>query len=131
MTEHKTTEHTLHLPHTTPPLHANQRHHWAVRAKLTRQLRDDTHILARAAKLPQGCSFATVTLHYLPTTRRRRDRHNLYPTVKACIDGLVDYGLVPDDSAVFVSAPEPVIHPANRSPRRSRLWLEIETKEVA
>lgn len=123
MTKHTTTK-LLPLPQHTPPLTANQRLHWAQKARITKQLRHTTHILAKTKKLPTG-TYATITLHYVPATNRRRDRHNLWPTVKAAVDGLIDYGLVPDDDHTHVSTPEPVIHPADRSPRETRLWLEI------
>lgn len=52
---------------------------------------------ARSAKLPQGLARVSVyaTLHF--TDSRRRDAHNYVAVIKAAIDGLVDYGLIPDD----------------------------------
>ena len=123
----------LPLPYTSPPLHANQRwRHWAQEAAVKRSVRRDAHLLARSGKLPRGCQFATITLHWAPTLRRERDAHNLYPLVKALIDGLTrgtkkspGYGLTPDDSTRYVSAPEPVIHEPGTAPRQHTLWLEI------
>lgn len=129
MTERTKTEHRLDLPFQAPPLTSNQRLHWGDKARRTRQVRTATHVLAQAAHLPKDANFATITLHYLPATNRRRDAHNLVPTVKAAVDGLVDYGLVPDDHAGFVSVPEPVIYPADKTPRQSRLWLEIVVEQ--
>ena len=44
------------------------------------------------------------------TQRRRRDPHNYCGTVlKACIDGLVQAGLVPDDNADLLGHREPVL----------------------
>jgi hypothetical protein len=37
-----------------------------------------------------------VTIHW-PPLNRRRDRLNLAPTIKACVDGFVDAGVLPDD----------------------------------
>ncbi len=37
---------------------------------------------------------------------RRRDPHNYYPTLKAIVDGLVDYGLLPDDSHEYLIGPD-------------------------
>ncbi|WP_157410858.1 hypothetical protein [Actinoplanes rectilineatus] len=52
---------------------------------------------ARAAHLPRGLNRVSVyaTIHF--TDARRRDAHNYMAVVKCCIDGLVDYGLIPDD----------------------------------
>lgn len=113
----------LDLPWDRPPLTANQRMHWAAKANITRAVRGTGYVLARNAKAPTTTRL-TVTLHYQPRDHRRRDRHNLWPTVKALVDGLVDAGLVPDDDTDHVSTPEPVIHPPNGS--KAAMWLELE-----
>lgn len=112
--------HRINLPWTTPPLSANQRMHWARKASTTRGLRQAGALLARNAPRTDRL---IVTLHWRPKDRRRRDRHNLYPTVKALVDGLVDAGIVPDDDTEHVSTPEPVIHQPDGEPG---MWLELE-----
>lgn len=107
------------LPWMQPPLTANQRLHWAVKASTTREVRRATCALGR--KAPRADRLI-VTLHYQPKDRRRRDAHNLWPTLKACVDGLVDAGIVPDDDTEHVSTPEPVIH----EPGAPALWLELD-----
>lgn len=71
---------------------------------------------AAAQSLPRGLARVSVfaTLHF--TDRRRRDAHNFMLSVKSCIDGLVDYGLIPDDRRehlvwTAVSEGEPVAKP--------------------
>lgn len=109
------------LPWTQPPLTANQRMHWAEKAGTTRDVRQTAAILTR--KAPRADRLV-VTLHYQPKQQRRRDRHNLWPTVKALVDGIVDAGIVPDDDTEHVSTPEPVIHtPDSAGPA---MWLELE-----
>jgi hypothetical protein len=56
-----------------------------------------TAVHAVHAGLPRGLARVSVyaTVHF--TDNRHRDAHNFMITVKCCIDGLVDYGLVPDD----------------------------------
>lgn len=120
------THHTLKLPHQKPPLTANMRHHWAQKARTTRQLRHDTRLLARANNLPKGALHATVHITYTPKDNRRRDPSNLMPTQKACLDGLVDYGLVPDDNPTYVEERMPVIAPKNGEPMDSRVRVEID-----
>lgn len=130
-TPEQTRTHTLTLPYDKPPLSANDRFsHWAVEAKTKRNIRRACLVLAKASGLPRDCSFATITLHYAPKDNRRRDPSNLMPTQKACLDGLVDYGLVPDDSMEYVEEQMPKIHPADKTPHRSRMWLEITVEEV-
>jgi crossover junction endodeoxyribonuclease RusA len=65
-----------------------------------------------------------VTLHYQPgDNRRMRDPMNLTASSKPAIDGLVDAGLVPDDTDVYVHENTPVIH---YGPGDRRLWLTVE-----
>jgi hypothetical protein len=40
------------------------------------------------------------------TNRRRSDVGNLYPTAKAVVDGLVDYGLIEDDDDTRLIGPD-------------------------
>lgn len=117
---------TMPLSFSAPPVHANnQNMHWGKRARLVKALRHEAFIRARAMRLPQGQSFAVVTLHWQPSTKRNRDAHNLVPCVKPLVDGLVDHGLVPDDNTRFMSVPEPVIHPPIKGD--ARMWLTVET----
>ena len=111
----------LQLPWSSPPLSLNHRRHWRATANLTRAVRDATHVLAREAGIGRH-ERVRVTLHYRPRDTRIRDEENNVPTLKACCDGLVDAGIVPDDSPQFMEKDMPVIHPA-ASP--ARLWLVV------
>lgn len=117
-------EHVLVLPWETPPLSLNQRQHWASKARVTREVRETVVWLARASHLPKAVEHCTVQLHYRPRDNRRRDTDNLTATAKPAFDGLVDYGLVPDDTPRWMDKPEPLIHRAIRG-QRGRLWLVI------
>ena len=44
------------------------------------------------------------TIH--KTRAGRWDAGNLYPTAKACVDGLVDAGVIPDDNNEWVTGPD-------------------------
>ncbi|MBP2331251.1 crossover junction endodeoxyribonuclease RusA [Kibdelosporangium banguiense] len=105
-----------------PPLTANQRLHWREKARRTRMVREITRIRARQAGI-QPCARITVQLHYRPGDNRRRDAPNLHATAKPAVDGLVDAGLVPDDTGEYVTEVMPVIHPG---PGNRRLWLTVE-----
>lgn len=52
---------------------------------------------AAAAKLPRGLARVSVYATIRFNDNRHRDAHNFMINVKSCIDGLVDYGLIPDD----------------------------------
>jgi len=90
---------------------ANDKMHWAVRAKLTKQLRQWAYLLGResAGVARLGLTHARVEMEFAYPDCRRRDRSNLAPTVKALMDGLIDAGLLPDDADRFLDGPHTVI----------------------
>lgn len=90
-----------------PPLTANQRfNHWGVKSRLVKQVRGMT--FDKTQHLPQ-MERCKVQLVWFVNDRRRRDTDNLYPTLKACCDGVVDAGVVPDDTPEFMDKPQPQI----------------------
>lgn len=60
---------------------------------------------ARAAGLPR-LERARVIGQVCFLDRRRRDPGNWYPTAKAAVDGLVDAGLLDDDSTRYLIGPD-------------------------
>lgn len=79
-------------------LNANERVHWAVRARRTRDLKRDAYVVAMSRGVPRMDRIRVVGVVH-PPDRRRRDPHNLYPTLKAYIDGIVQAGVIVDDDA--------------------------------
>lgn len=81
-------------------INSNDRFHFRPEAKMVKNLR----LIARAeAGLNVKPVFSpnrpcTVAVTVYAPTRRRLDPPNLYPTVKALIDGLTDANLWPDDN---------------------------------
>ncbi len=90
----------LSLPH-SPYLTANQRLHWVTRSQRTACWRHYTNMVAREARIP-ALPRIGVHLEIHPPDRHRRDPSNWMPTQKACVDGLVDARVVPDDSPAYV-----------------------------
>lgn len=87
-------------------LNANDRDgHWARRRRITDTLRQAAGWAARWQHIP-ALGRAHVLGVYEPPDRRRRDPANLYPSFKACIDGLVDAGVLPDDDAAHLDGPD-------------------------
>ena len=103
---------TLEIPAPADWISENDRLYWAQRAKLVRAWRNAALIYARQARLPKlERAHITATVH--KGNRRAYDAHNLMPTAKACIDGLVTgkgkikgYGLLPDDSNAHLTGPD-------------------------
>jgi crossover junction endodeoxyribonuclease RusA len=87
---------------------ANANHHYTPlkRNRLTQEWREAAMNRAVVLGLPQNIAdrvFVEAFIHM--ETGRSYDAQNLYPTAKACVDGLVTgkgrikgYGLIPDDS---------------------------------
>lgn len=102
----------IQLPYAKPPLSMNDRMHWRAKAKITAAIR--AHVAEEAQALP-ACSASEVWLHYVPRDARRRDADNLVPILKACCDGLVDAGVVPDDTPELMRKHMPIIDAPNRA----------------
>lgn len=85
-------------------INANDRGHWRPRAALTAEWRRAGAIYARQAKLPRIPAPVAITAFVHRLDNRRADAQNMYPTAKAVIDGLVDHGVLDDDSNKYVTA---------------------------
>jgi crossover junction endodeoxyribonuclease RusA len=117
-----TAEWSIDLPG-MPPISANRRGHWARHADDIREWRPAAAMCARAAQVPH-LERVVVTLHCTPPDQRRRDRDNVRATLKPIIDGLVDVGVITDDTPDRVVSDELVLHPAD-GVRAWRWRLEI------
>lgn len=107
-----------------PPLNANQRLHWAAKAKLTKTIREITKMTAIRERL-WAKDRITVQLTWVVTDQRRRDSDNIYPTFKAMCDGLVDAAIVPDDTPEYMDKRAPLIR--YEPGGTARLELEVTT----
>lgn len=119
---------TLDLGYQSPPITLNSRMHWGRHAAIIKSIRRTAWALAKNENIPTGCAHVTVGLHYRPYRNGRRDADNLAPILKAACDGLVDAGLVADDTPQLMSKLMPVIHPAEKG-RPGSLWLTITIGE--
>ncbi len=88
---------------------ADRTMHWAKRSKLVKAWRQCSYVECLRANVgPLGPSIVTVTLPF--KTNTRRDPMNYVGTcVKAIVDGLVDAGCWPDDTAEFVTITQPIL----------------------
>lgn len=97
---------TITVPAIVPFLNLNQRMHWAQKAKITKAWRARAGLHATLANLPKDLQRVHIVAHVTKPTNRQYDVHNLMPTLKACVDGLVDYGLIPDDTNKHLTGPD-------------------------
>ncbi len=120
-----TDTYTLRLPYATPPLSLNGRMHWATKARITAEIRTFVALSCRGIfqVVTADARMIHVELIYTPRDSRRRDRDNLVATLKPCIDGLVDAGIVPDDSPEYVTWTPPIIAPADSKDPRLELSI--------
>lgn len=113
----------LNFDYTSPPLTANQRMHWRKKATITAEVRLATRLLAN--RIPE-LGKCRVTLTWVVLTNHRRDADNVVPTLKAMCDGLVDAGIVRDDTPDLMEKAMPVIVRVGKGVGPARMELLIE-----
>ena len=97
-----------------PYLSMNDRSHWRTRARAVKAWRTAA---ARAAVPAAWFVYGVpqeVWVQLDVADKRRRDPHNLYPTVKALIDGMTDAGCWDDDTPEWVHTNEPTFRVVGR-----------------
>ena len=106
-------------------LTANQRLHHMKRAGIVKLLRHAAAMAAASQDVPK-LDRAHITVHVAWPDRRRRDVHNIMPTVKACVDGFVDFGVLPDDDDHHLIGPDLRVDPELSGVAKvTRLTFEI------
>lgn len=80
-------------------LSSNDRRHRMAEVRLTRYWREVAHLLARKAmKGREPFDRVRIVATFHRADRRTYDPPNLWPTLKACVDGMTDAGVVARDS---------------------------------
>ena len=115
------------LPDEKPPLSLNQSGHWARYSPTKRRLRAFAAVAATDLGIPHLDHLYT-RLVWRPPDNRRRDEDNVILTAKPLWDGLVDAGVVADDTSRFMSKLMPRILPGDKA-AGPRVWLDIWTGE--
>lgn len=98
-------------------LSANHRSHWREEAARVRAWREAAGWAAKKARLPKLERVHIVCWLGFPD-ERRRDPANWAPTAKACVDGLVDVGVLVDDDHRHVVGPDMRIGEPHPKPGR-------------
>lgn len=84
-------------------INSNDRFHPQIKAKMTKRIRAFAHWQTLAAKDKEAVAFSPlnpceVVITVFAPTKSRLDPPNLYPTVKALVDGMTDAGIWTDDN---------------------------------
>ena len=108
-------------------LNSNDRRHHMAHNRVAQRLRGEATLLARAQRLPRLERAHLFYVLHPDTVVREREPGNWAPTVKACLDGLVDAGVLPDDNSDHLEGPFPMMGPAVDAPggRMSLVLVEV------
>lgn len=82
---------------------SNDRLHWRAKAKKVADLREIGRREARAEGMQPAIGPVDVIVTIYWPDKRRRDAPNLWDTVKPLIDGIVDAGILRDDSDQYIA----------------------------
>jgi crossover junction endodeoxyribonuclease RusA len=78
---------------------------WHRRSDVSKLWREKAGYAALAVGVrPMARAYVVAECRFV--TRRRRDVGNVYPTVKACVDGLIDMRMLPDDNDECLIGPD-------------------------
>ena len=105
---------------------ANQREHWAKKARKTRTIRTLGFLAARQTRLGTLPGKTHIHVDVAYPTARPADAPNAYPSVKATIDGFVDAGLLTGDTSDEVSLSFDR-HPGKSPKGAYQLYCRLET----
>jgi len=112
---------TITFPIPDRALSPNARVHWAKKAKLAKQLRTASSYLTTAAIALYGYpprpnwNQATYKARFYWANNRRHDADNAIASLKNCLDGVADAGLIVNDSGLCPERPE--FHTDKANPR--------------
>mgnify|MGYP002724285546 CR=1 FL=1 len=85
---------------------SNHRLSWQAKSRRSRELRELAHWSCRAHRLkPMKRARVFVDIQY--PTQHPSDPSNAEPTFKPLIDGMIDYGVLIDDSWQYLEGPYP------------------------
>lgn len=113
----------IELPLPPKELSPNARVHYQVRARATREAKEQVYVAVLEQGRQKQFDHATVTVIFVVPNRRRRDKGNLISSAKAYLDGLVEMGVIPDDKWETI---EEVYPPVKYQKGKSQTIIEVE-----
>tara|TARA_R110002020_G_scaffold128694_3_gene288389 strand:- start:527 stop:937 length:411 start_codon:yes stop_codon:yes gene_type:complete len=85
-------------------MNAERSWHWSKRASRTRETRERFGWLALEKKIPKLKYASIDIIPITETASSLADVAACYPAAKAAIDGIVDVGIIPDDSGKYLKS---------------------------
>lgn len=120
---------TLHLPDEKPPLSLNRgQGRWQSTFQDKARLRKISASFAEEEQIPHHDHIYS-RLYWCPPDNRRRDEDNVILTAKPLWDGLVDAGVIDDDTSTYITKLMPKILKGKKGPDVPRVWLSIWTQK--
>lgn len=111
----------LEIPALVPWVNSNDRGKWQKFHGLTQAWRDAA---CRAANgFPTYRERVRIVITFHKARAGRYDPANLYPTAKAIVDGLVDAGVLEDDSHRYVEGPDMRHGAVRRGAPAVHVWI--------
>ena len=104
-----------------PMMNANHRPHKMERARQTSKVRTAAQYAALRSGMPRLDRTWVIAYIHPKANYKTWDPANFYPMVKSAMDGVVDAGLLADDSHQFVSGPD--MRPAPKVDKLGQLRL--------
>jgi crossover junction endodeoxyribonuclease RusA len=89
-----------------PFINSNQRYHRHQEAKMTKAWRETAAMRATQQRIPTFEGRVHIIAHIYKPRGGRWDPNNLWPTIKAAIDGIVDAGVLLDDDHTHLIGPD-------------------------
>ena len=113
------------VPAPGPFLNSNNRMHWKPKADLVRAWRAAAAREAALAGLPKGLPRVQIDAYVIKPRANRYDPSNWAPTSKACVDGIVDVGVIEDDNRKILDGP--FMRDGGQGPNALRLVVTVLT----
>jgi crossover junction endodeoxyribonuclease RusA len=95
---------TLRIKAPVPWLNVNQRRDRRAQAGDVKEWRKAGRTFCQQARVPRLAQAELTAVVRFPDDRVRRDAPNVYPSIKAAVDGVVDAGVVADDNDSYITA---------------------------
>lgn len=102
--------------------------HWSTKGKRVKQWRTAGRVEAGRNRLPKGLGRVRIDAYVIKPIRNRFDPANWSPTSKACLDGLIDYGLTEDDNTDHVEGP--FMHDGGKGEPALRIVVTVLARSV-